>query len=724
MQDETGSELLQIGDFGREIVPGEQIRIRRSSCLLRKRDMGVEISAAPFLINDGLHSRKAVAGQVALKAGTIPLRLDWFNYWQSFALDVEWAVSNEPPRLIEASNLWHAVVTESGSTSLVSGLTADCYEGSWDILPDFNSLHPVSTHVVTNLDLRSRSRDEGVGIRFSGFLDVPRDGRYRFVLWSDDGSALFLGESKVPVVSLGRNHAPEAKLSKYLEAGLTNLDQRYWTVAEGRVEFVSRAGEGVRFDLRTDQRVVSAELADATGLNLSALVHARVRMTGVGRCVTTLDQTPVFGKLFAASAKDLIFVEYPLGSGDPTLPLITVAQVQSLPIERARQALPVRLRGTVTGAVKTSQQIRMSLQDDTRGIFVSMHTISNSAPACGELWEVEGHSEAGDFAPIVVADKITRLGEGSLPSPVYPTWTELLNGSRDVQWAELKGLVTDVHSNRISLYLPEGRLDVQLEGYYESDLRPFLKADVRIRGVLYAMWDAATREVRVGEVIMRNSTVSVDMPAPADPFDAAERTPRELLLFDAQASAFRPVKVRGQIVYADATQLFLEENGTGLRLLPAAKTLLRPGDLVEVVGYPDVGRTELLLRVMAGCHSAFDTTHPDVGRTELLLRGVLLRKTGQSPLPPPRKLEAFTLSQDAPNSTRVRVEGTLLSWRAEEGDTVLEMKSGERLFLARIAQENSNPLSLRPGSRLALAGVLVVQGRNPFLNDNNKSVTI
>jgi len=174
---------------------------------------------------------------------------------------------------------------------------------------------------------------------------------------------------------------------------------------------------------------------------------------------------------------------------------------------------------------------------------------------------VEGHSAAGDFAPIVVADKVTRLGEGLLPAPVIPTWTELLNGSRDVQWAELKGLVTDVHSNTISLYLSEGRLDVELEGFFESDLKPFLRANVKIRGVLYALWNTATHEVRVGRVMLRSSRVSVEVPAPADPFDAVVKTPRELLMFDAQASAFRPVKVRGQSVYADATQLFLEDNG-------------------------------------------------------------------------------------------------------------------------------------------------------------------
>ena len=697
VQDLSGVELLQMGQFGRDIVPGEQIQIRCRSCLLRKREMGVEISAMPVVNNDGLHAETVASGEARLQAGKIPLQLEWFNHWGVFALNVTCGISNEPPQVIEASNLWHVVVTSSGETNFRPGLHAECYEGPWVTLPNFNLLQVVKSENVTNFDLGFRSRDEGVGIRYSGYLDVPRAGLYRFALSSDDGSMLFLGDPNVLVISLGHTNVPTATPSKLLGTDFGDGDKRFWTVAEGRVSFVANVGAGVRFDLNIDQRVISVSVADATGLDISNLLNARVRISGVGRGVMTLDQTLVLGKLFAASAKDLIFIEHPLGMTGLTLPLTSMAEVQNLPTESARRGLPVRFRGTVTGSTKTSREHWMTFQDDSRGIFVSLSTISNAAPVFGELWEVEGHTEAGNFAPIVVADKITRLGEGLLPSPVKPTWTELLNGSRDVQWAELNGLVTDIHSNTISLYLPEGRLDVELQGLFESDLKPFLKANVRIRGVLYAVWDAVTREVRVGQVMMRNSTVSIDIPAPADPFDAVVRTPRELLLFDAQASAFRPVKVRGQILYADSTQLFLEENGTGLRLLPADKPKVRPGDMVEAVGYPEIGNTKLLMRQ------------------------VLLRKTGESPLPTPINLQSSTLSQEALNSTRVRVEGKLLGWHAEEGESVLEMQSGTRLFLVRIAQEESGPLPLHSGSHLALVGVLVGRGLNDSPVDDKKS---
>lgn len=698
VQDESGFELLHLGEFPQGIVAGTRIRIRHNACLLRRRESGIAISAQPVALNDGLHSRSAQSGEALLRAGKVPVRVEWFNSWRFLALDVMWSASGEPPQIIPASNLWHAVISDSGETNYLPGVRAECYEGAWESLPDFNLLHPAKTGVVSNFTVDFRSREEQVGLCFSGFLEIPRDGRYQFTLWSDDGSAIFLGNPNIAVAPLGHREVPTAKRTALLGETFSSLDERRWLSVEGRAGFAVQTGKGLKFDLGVGRHVISVTVADAHGLDLSALQDARVRVTGLGRGAITADELPVLGKLFAASAKDLVIVERAFGPGEPILPITSVAQVQNLPIGRAREALPVRIRGTVTGAVNTRQEHWMSFQDDTRGIFVQLTNVSTAAPALGEMWELEGRSGAGNFAPIVIADKLTRLGEGLLPSPVTPTWAELLNGSRDVQWAELQGLVTDVHSNTISLHLPEGRLEVELQGGFEAALEPLLNSVVRIRGVLYAVWDAASREVRVGRVMMRSHTISVEVPAPTDPFDAVEKTPRELLLFDAQASAFRPVKVRGQIVYADATQLFLQAEGMGLRLLPIGKTDRVPGDLVEAVGYPDIGRAQLVLREAQ------------------------IRKTGAAVLPAAKELEDSGPAQANLNSTWVSVEGTLLGWHAEQGSPVLEMQSGTRLFLARIASgKETAPLSLRPGSRLALKGIYVGRRHIQNTDDDNGS---
>jgi signal transduction histidine kinase len=680
VRDDTGVELLELGNLRREVRPGERIRLAGRSVALRKRELGVELSVAPTVNNDGTHLPDATERVVALKAGRVPVRLDWFNCLRGFALEVSWAVSNGVPQSLDGAHLSHAVVDESGRTNWLPGLRAECYEGYWETAPDFALLRPAKSGVVTNFDIGFRTRDEMVGIRFTGFLSVPADGPYTFRLLSDDGGLLFFGAPEVPVTAIGFTEPPVAVAALYGEE-MSGLAERRWAQIEGRVTFVTERGAGLEFDLRSDRDVISVRVADADGLAPSRLFNSHVKIRGVAQGVLTTDRRIVLGRLFAASARDISFL------AEPSLPITTIGGVQSLPIEEARQALPVRIRGVVTDAKNSPSERWMSIQDDTRGVWVNLITAAN-APAFGEFWEVEGHSEAGDFAPVIVASNMTFLGNGRVPEPVHPTWNELVNGSRDVQWAELAGLVTAVQSNTVTLLLPEGQLDVLMDGLFESDLQRFEKCVVRIRGVLYAIWDAVTREVRVGNVMMRNASVHVDIPAPADPFDAVLKTPRELLLFDAQASPFRRVKVRGQIVYADATQIFLEQDGDGLQLLPAEKTDAKPGDLVEAVGYPEISKTARRLRQAR------------------------LRRTGRAELPAARRLSESELTTEGLDSTRVRVEGTLLGWHFEQSAPVLEMQSGTHLFLALLAPGKARQFSaLRPGSRLALTGVYVSRGR-------------
>ena len=649
--------------------------------------MGVQISALPVVDDDGIHTWQTLGGSVVtLKAGQNPMRLEWFNHLREFNLEVLYSVSNAPLQSFGPSDLWHAVADESGRTNFLPGLLAEDYEGYWETIPDFNLLQPTKVGIVTNFDLGFRTHDEMVGIRYTGFFKAPYDGQYQLRLRSDDGSLLFFGKPELPIIRAGLTDVPVATRGFYGDP-LGSLSKRRWVTIEGRVGFISKRGRGLEFELRSDQDVVLVTVADAAGLDPLRLRNAPVKVTGVGRGVLTASQHVILEKLMVASSRDIELVENAF-SCQPPLAVVPINQVQSLPLEEARRALPVRVRGVVTDARNSAFDRRMSIQDDTRGIFVNLDSITNQPVAFAEFLEVEGHSGAGNFAPVIIADKLTILGDGRLPEPARPTWTELLNGSMDVQWAELQGLVTDVQSNKVSLLLPEGRLEVLMDGYYESQLLSFEKNVGRIRGVLYAMWNAETREVRVGSVMMRNATISVDAPAPGDSFDAVVKTPRELRLFDAQATAFRRVKVRGQIVYADAAQIFLEDNGAGLRLIPSEKTDLHPGDLVEAVGYPDIGRTTLLLRE------------------------VILRKTGDAALPGAKITKESDLTQNNLDSTRISVEGKLLGWHLEQGAPVLEMQSGQHLYLARLAPGTSGQVSLRVGSRLALKGVYVGRGRN------------
>jgi len=683
-QDATGVELLELGPRLEKLHPGERIRIQGTNLLLRRRDLGTQISAAPLVDNDGLHSPKTAQGEVLLKVGRIPLELDWFNGFHYFSLEVLYQPPNGPAQSIPDSALWHlAPAQQPGNTNFVPGLEVESYQGNWPQIPDFSLLSPVSIGSVSNFDLGFRTQDEMVGLRFRGFLQAPADGRYVFQVTSDDGSMLFIGPTDLTVQSLGGGNAPAARAALIAQS-MDSLEERRWMSLRGRVSFISKHESSLDLELRSGADTVSLTVADAAGLDPGSLLNASVRVSGMGRAALSAGQRVILDRLYVASGADLKRVEPETDLANQAARLRDIVQVQAMQITDAQRESPVRVRGVVTAANRSDRWA--ALQDDTRGIFVDLHAFSNSFPARADLYEVIGHTAPGNFAPIVVAQELTRLGRGRMPEPARPSWNSLANGSMDVQWVEFQGLVSDVHSNILDLLLPDGPLQARLENHFEPELRQYQNAVVRIRGTLFAMWNTDTREVQFGTVLMRNATVSVDRPAVLDPFQAPAKTARELLLFDARATAFRPVKVRAQVLYADAQCVFAVDHGMGLRVLTPDGAELRPGDLIEAVG------------------------HPEISGPSPLLRQGIVRKTGAAPLPKPVVLSGSELEQNGSDSTLVRVEANLLAIHTEQNSRVLELESNNQLFDARIKPGLATALLLRLGSRLQLTGVLSKSG--------------
>jgi mono/diheme cytochrome c family protein len=64
------------------------------------------------------------------------------------------------------------------------------YEGSWQKLPDFSTLKPKTEGQASGFDVGVRQKNDGFGIRFTGFIHLPKGGDYQFFLGSDDGSQL------------------------------------------------------------------------------------------------------------------------------------------------------------------------------------------------------------------------------------------------------------------------------------------------------------------------------------------------------------------------------------------------------------------------------------------------------------------------------------------------------------------------------------------------------
>jgi len=683
VRDDTAAALLDLGPQPEALAPGEQIIISQTNCLLRRRDFGVQIGGAPVVDNDGSHRMEEAQGEATLVAGRHPLTVEWFNGYKEFGLEVSWAGPDIPLRPMTAANLWRS---SGDNSSLAPGLTVECYEGAWNILPDFNLLTPVETGAVTNFDLGFRTRDERVGLRFSGFFDAPRDGKYVFHVRSDDGAMLFLDKAGPKVQKLGMTAVP-VPANEFIGEPFDKTNELEWMAVEGRAKFVTQTGKGLEFQLRSGYAALTVHLADAATIRPAALANARVRVAGVGRGIFNVERRLVLGELSAASGRDVDVLEAATMRTNGSPLLTTAEQVQGLRVEEAERKLPVKIRGIVTCA-PARYVAGLTLQDGTRGIYVSLDDIPYwVAPAASEFWEIEGHTGPGNFAPVVIAEELTQVGNGQLPEPAHPSWNQLINGSMDVQWVEYQALVTGIRSNTLTMLLPEGSLNVQIGDADERDLSRFKNTVIRIRGTLFAGWNPATREVRVGELRMENASISVDRPAPADFSDAVPKSIHDLLLFDAQAVAFQRVKISGQIVHDGTGQIFLQQGDSGLRILPAevSPTNLQAGDLVLAIGYPTIAGPSPTL------HESF------------------VQKIGHAALPAPKFLGESELKDSRMDSLLVRVEGKLNDWHREQNAVVLEMQAGSQPFFARLPADNLHAYP-RVGSRLGLVGIYLAQG--------------
>lgn len=101
---------------------------------------------------------------------------------------------------------------------VASGLNYDYFEGRWARTTELTSLEPVARGTTDAFTDGQRKRENQFGFRFSGYIQVPRDGLYTFTTRTDDGSTLFIGDKRV-VDNDGLHGAREAAGSVALKAG-------------------------------------------------------------------------------------------------------------------------------------------------------------------------------------------------------------------------------------------------------------------------------------------------------------------------------------------------------------------------------------------------------------------------------------------------------------------------------------------------------------------------
>lgn len=113
------------------------------------------------------------------------------------------------------------------------GLRLDYMEGEFRQVAQVAAAEPVRTGETAAVELPEFARPEHFGLRFTGWIAVPRDGVYTFHLTSDDGSTLSVG-GEVVVDHDGLHGPTERSGQVALRRGLHALELLYFQAGGGR----------------------------------------------------------------------------------------------------------------------------------------------------------------------------------------------------------------------------------------------------------------------------------------------------------------------------------------------------------------------------------------------------------------------------------------------------------------------------------------------------------
>jgi hypothetical protein len=131
-------------------------------------------------------------GPVQLKAGTNTVRFD--SVWRNGYLSGDYDITVDRIELSKSLNLLPVAAGAPAQNGLQYRLYAG---GDWTRLPNFDAVQPLKTGTTSAFDLAMAAGMEKFGVRFTGFIEVPRDGIYTFATLVNDGANLYVGNRLV-----------------------------------------------------------------------------------------------------------------------------------------------------------------------------------------------------------------------------------------------------------------------------------------------------------------------------------------------------------------------------------------------------------------------------------------------------------------------------------------------------------------------------------------------
>ena len=335
------------------------------------------------------------------------------------------------------------------------------------------------------------------------------------------------------------------------------------------------------------------------------------------------------------------------------------------------------VRGVVTFNDQVLGQDYLFIQNDTAGIPISQSDRRWGATLqLGQWVTFGGNLQPTKYSPSLHPLLEWTLGWRPMPEPATDPVTEPVAPSRDGQWTELEGVVRSVNSNgTMELMGKGGAVTIWIGGESTNDLARYVDATVRLRGVLsLAIEDSPMLLVPSRSFVEEEENAK-------DPFRIPLRSIAGLEVADSSAQWTHRVRIKGMVIYRNERFLLVQDASGGARVQTVNSTSAQVGDWVEVVGFPQKRGP------------AFSLTDALV---HITAPGVPLD---------PFKVNLNGTVADKYDGMLVQMEAILLAQKTSEGNQLLELQQGQRIFSAVLSSEHARLPSFAAGSLLKITGV-------------------
>src|SRR3569833_872370 len=358
--------------------------------------------------------------------------------------------------------------------------------------------------------------------------------------------------------------------------------------------------------------------------------------------------------------------------------------------------LLVDLTGTVAYLEKGHAGIFVVTDDG--GIYVVFVSLPTGPVKIHQRLHIIGLTGRGGFAPVVGQARVTATGVADWPKPHQIDIDLAATGAYDCVWVEIEGNVQPIRAKtpaetNFDLMTPVGLVKAKLTQIDDRErLRKLVDAKVRVRGVFSTQYTKG-HELR-GYRILVNSLDQVELlwqPAGGGG-EIPLRPIVQLTHYLGDISAGPRKRVRGGVTAATPDFIYVEDDSGAFRIKKSS-ALVRPGDIVDIVGYP---------------------TSNESGST---LTSAVISKTGAHVQLKARAATPEQILAGSLDYRLVEMQAYVLSVSRGTTQQAIILRAGQTLFNAQL-NGRANLTDIRPGSVVRVTGIAIVDLETSERQDN------